>query len=80
MDRLDPTSFDYLAHERRATVRGLEVKHFPGGKNPDAEGHEFTLLFHIGPNTGYRLTANADELRRWSMILAEAAAGAEEEA
>ena len=80
MDRLDPTNFDYLAHERRATVRGLEIEHFPGGKNPDAEGHEFTLLFNLGPSSAYRLTANAAELRRWSMLLAEAAAGAEEEA
>ena len=51
MDRLDPTSFDYLARERRVTVRGLEVEHFPYWKNPDAEGHEFTLLFHLGPST-----------------------------
>ena len=79
MDRLDPDNFDYLAHARRTTVRGLEVEHFPDGENPDARGHEFALLFHVGPNTGYRLTANAAELRRWSMILAEAAAGAEVE-
>ena len=72
MDRLDPDNFDYLARERRTTVRGLEIEHFPDGEDPDARGHEFALLFHVGPNTGYRLTANAAELRRWSMILAEA--------
>lgn len=80
MDRLDPTNFDYLAHERRTTVRGLEVEHFPGGENPYSRGHEFKLLFHDGPNTAFSLSANASELRRWSMILAEAAARAEVEA
>ena len=73
MDRLDPDNFDFLAHERRTTVRGLEVEHFPDGENPDARGHEFTLVFHVGPRTSYRLTANAAELRRWSKTLAEAA-------
>lgn len=76
MDRLDPTSFESLAHERRTTVRDLEIEHFPDGENPDAEGHEFKLLFHVGPRTAYGLTANAEELRRWSTLLAEAAAGA----
>ena len=72
MDRLDPDNFDYLARERRTTVRGLEIEHFPDGENPDARGHEFALLFHVGPRTSYRLTANAAELRRWSKTLAEA--------
>ena len=72
MDRLDPDNFDFLAEERRTTVRGLEIEHFPDGKNPDARGHEFTLRFRVGPNTDYNLTANAAELRRWSTILAEA--------
>ena len=73
MDRLDPDNFDFLAEERRTTVRGLEIEHFPDGKNPDTRGHEFTLLFTLGPNSAYRLTANAAELRRWSKDLAEAA-------
>ena len=73
MDRLDPDNFDFLAEERRTEVRGLEIEHFPDGKNPDARGHEFTLLFTLGPRSAYRLTANAAELRRWSKDLAEAA-------
>lgn len=73
MDRTDPTNFDSLAHERRTTVRGLGVEHFPDGENPWARGHEFKLNFHVGPSTDYAITANAAELRRWSMILAEAA-------
>ena len=73
MDRMDPDNFDSLAAERRTEVRGLEIEHFPGGENPWARGHEFTLRFRVGPNTDYNLTANAAELRRWSMILAEAA-------
>ena len=72
MDRMDPDNFDSLATERRTEVRGLEIEHFPGGENPWARGHEFTLRFHVGPNTDYNLTANAAELRRWSTILAEA--------
>ena len=72
MDRFDPVNFDHLAHERRTEVRGLEIEHFPGGENPWARGHEFKLLFHVGPSTAYNLTANAAELRRWSTILAEA--------
>ena len=80
MDRLDPDNFDYLAHERRTTVRGLEIEHFPDGENPWSRGHEFKLLFHVGPNNAFSLSANAAELRRWSTILAEAAAGAEVEA
>ena len=73
MDRMDPDNFDSLREERRQTVRGLDVEHFPDGENPWARGHEFTLRFSVGPNTDYNLTANAAELRRWSMILAEAA-------
>lgn len=73
MDRTDPDNFDSLANERRTEVRGLDVEHFPGGDNPWARGHEFALLFKVGPSTDYRITANAAELRRWSMILAEAA-------
>lgn len=71
MDRTDPDNFDYLTHERRTTVRGLEIEHFPDGNNPWARGHEFKLAFHVGPNTAYNITANAAELRRWAMILAE---------
>ena len=73
MDSMDPDNFDSLAAERRTEVRGLEIEHFPGGENPWARGHEFKLMFHVGPNTAYNITANAAELRRWSMILAEAA-------
>ena len=80
MDRLDPTNFETLARERRTTVRDLEIEHLPDGENPRDRGHEFALLFHVGPRYAYRLTANAAEIRRWSMILAEAAAGAEVEA
>lgn len=73
MDRLDPTNFDSLEHERRTTVRGLEIKHFPNGGNPWAPGHDFRLEVPVGTNTVATVTANAKELRRWSMILAEAA-------
>lgn len=72
MDRFDPDNFDPLTHERRTTVRGLEIERFPGGDNPYARGHDFRLGFDVGPNTRYAISANAKELRRWTMLIAEA--------
>lgn len=73
MDRTDPDNFDIMARERRTEVRGLEIEHYPNGENPWARGHEFKLVFHLNSNNNHTITANAAELRRWSMILAEAA-------
>lgn len=72
MDRFDPDNFDSLVHERRTTVRGLEIEHFPDGDNPYNRGHDFRLGFDDGPNARFVVSANAKELRRWSMLLAEA--------
>ena len=72
MDRFDPDNFDSIEHERRTTVRGLEIEHFPNGDNPYARGHDFRLGFDVGYNTRYAISGNASELRRWAMIIAEA--------
>lgn len=71
-DRFDPTNADYLRHDRATTVRGLSVKRTTDNDGW-APGHDFRLEVPVGSNTVNSVTLNYAELRRWALILAEAA-------
>ena len=70
MDRMNPDNFDRIAHERRTTVRAMEI-----GPDPDATrtspGYRFTI--EVGRNTSQSIALNAREIRHLAHVAAEAA-------
>ena len=70
MDRMDPDNFDRIAHERRTTVRAMEI-----GPDPDATrtspGYRFVI--EVGRNTSQSIALNAREIWRLASVAAKAA-------